>query len=71
MHRMSGHLARHIRTELELDDVERRISGADPIERANHAARHEAPEAFDGFGMDRANDVLGLAWPTQPCGNVM
>src|SRR5437868_6904438 len=44
--------------ELKLGDVERQIFGADFVERADHAALENRPEALDRLGMDRADDVL-------------
>ena len=44
--------------ELELSDVERKIFGANLVERADHAALHQRPEAFDRVGVDHADHVL-------------
>jgi hypothetical protein len=45
-------------TELELSDVQRQILAADLMERADHAALHQRPEAFNGLGVDRTDNVL-------------
>ena len=47
--------------ELKLGDIERQVLGADLVEGADHAALNEAPEAFDGLGVDCAHHVLALA----------
>jgi len=44
--------------KLKLRDVQREILGADLMEGANHTALEDRPEAFDGIGVDRADDVL-------------
>jgi len=45
-------------TELELGDIQRHIFAAHFVERADHATLEDRPEAFDGLGMDRADDIL-------------
>jgi hypothetical protein len=47
-------------SELKFCDVERHIFGADLMERADDAALEDAPEAFDGLGMNGTNNVLAL-----------
>ena len=44
--------------ELELSDIERHIFAAHFVERTDHAALEDRPEAFDGLGMNGADDVL-------------
>ena len=44
--------------ELELGDIERHVFAAHFVERADNAALENRPEAFDGLGMDCANDIL-------------
>ena len=44
--------------ELELRDIEREIFRADLVEGADNATLNERPEALDGFGVNRTNDVL-------------
>ena len=44
--------------ELKFRDVQRHIFGADFVERADHAALEDRPEAFNRVGVDRADDVL-------------
>ena len=44
--------------ELELGDIERHIFAAHFVECADHAALENRPEAFDGFGVNRADDIL-------------
>lgn len=46
--------------ERELRNVERQGLRADLVERADHAALQDRPEAFDGLRVDRADDVLAL-----------
>src|ERR1700730_4628459 len=45
-------------TELELGNIQRHVLAAHFVECANHAALENRPKAFDGLGMDCANDVL-------------
>lgn len=47
--------------ELELGDVQRQVLGRDFVVAAHDSALEQGPEAFDGVGVDRANDVLPLA----------
>src|SRR5229473_6731696 len=44
--------------ELELRDVQRQIFLADLVEGADHAALDDRPEAFNGVGVDRADNVM-------------
>src|ERR1700694_1327708 len=44
--------------ELELGDVQRQILFADLVESAYHTAFDDRPEAFNGVGVDRADDVM-------------
>src|ERR1700730_10962385 len=44
--------------ELELGNIERHVFAAHFVERADHAALENRPEAFNGLGMDCANDIL-------------
>jgi len=46
--------------KLEFRDVERHIFGADFVECAHNAAFENRPEAFNGVGVDRADNVLAL-----------
>jgi hypothetical protein len=46
--------------ELELGNIERHIFAAHFVERADHAALENRPEAFDGLSMDCADDVLAF-----------
>ena len=46
--------------ELELGNIERHIFAAHFMERADHAALDDRPEAFDGLSVDRADDVLAF-----------
>ncbi len=46
--------------ELEFRDVQREILGADLVERADHAALQDRPEALNGLSVDRAHDVLAF-----------
>jgi prevent-host-death family protein len=46
--------------ELELSNIERQIFAAHFVERANHAALEDRPEAFDDLGMNRTDDVLAV-----------
>jgi hypothetical protein len=43
-------------TELELSDIERHISAAHFVERTDHAALEDRPEAFDGLSVYCADD---------------
>jgi hypothetical protein len=45
-------------TELELGDVQRHVFSAHFVERADHAALKDRPEAFNGLRVDCANDIL-------------
>jgi hypothetical protein len=47
--------------KLEFRDIQREIFGADFVERPDHAALHEAPEAFDCLRVDRSDHVLAFA----------
>jgi hypothetical protein len=47
--------------ELKLSDVQRHVSRADFMERADHAALEDRPEAFNRVGVDRTDHVLLLA----------
>jgi len=47
--------------ELKLRDVQRQVLGADLVEGADHAALEDRPEALDGVGVDRADDIFALA----------
>jgi hypothetical protein len=47
-------------TELEFGNIERHIFPAHFVERADHAALEDRPEAFDGLSMDCADDVLAF-----------
>src|SRR5438128_2476531 len=44
--------------ELEFCDVQRQVLFADVVERADNAALNQRPEAFNGLGMDGADNVL-------------
>ena len=44
--------------ELELGNVQRQVFGADLVVAAHDAALEQAPEAFDGVGVNRADDVF-------------
>src|SRR5579863_5548334 len=44
--------------ELKFRNVQGKVFPADLMIGANHAALHERPEAFDGVGVDRSDDVL-------------
>src|SRR3984893_1288299 len=44
--------------ELELGNIEWHIFAAHFVECADHAALENRPEAFDGLGVDCANDIL-------------
>ena len=44
--------------ELEFSDIERHVFAAHFVERPDHAALEDRPEALNGVGMDRADDVL-------------
>ena len=44
--------------ELELGNIERQVFFADLVESANNAALHDGPKAFDGVGVDRADDMF-------------
>src|SRR5258708_25100085 len=44
--------------KLELIHVERKVLTRDLMERADDAALYHRPEAFDGVGMNRAENVL-------------
>ncbi len=44
--------------ELELGDIERHVFFADLMEASDDTALENRPEAFDGLGMNRADDVL-------------
>jgi hypothetical protein len=44
--------------ELELGNIERHIFPAHFVERADHAALENRPEALDGLGVNCANDIL-------------
>jgi hypothetical protein len=46
--------------ELKLGDVQRYIFDAYFMERADHAALEDGPEALDGVDVNRADDVLAL-----------
>ena len=46
--------------ELELGNVERQVLRAHLMERADHAALEDRPEAFNRVGMDRADNVVAL-----------
>src|SRR5690242_10606340 len=45
-------------TELELGDIKRHIFSAHFVERADYAAFEDRPEAFDGLGVNGADDIL-------------
>ena len=58
--------------ELELGDVERHVLPAHLVESADGAALEDRPEAFDGVGVDRADNVFSPAsWLTTPCGYIL
>ena len=44
--------------ELELGNIQRHIFPAHFVERADHAAFEDRPEAFDGLSMDCADNIL-------------
>jgi hypothetical protein len=44
--------------ELELGDIQRHIFSAHFVERADHAALEDRPEAFDGLSVDSSDDIL-------------
>jgi hypothetical protein len=44
--------------ELELRDIQGHVLFADLVERANHAALEDRPEAFDCLSMHRADDIF-------------
>lgn len=44
--------------ELELGNIQREVLLADLVVCANDAAFNQAPEAFDGVGMDRTHDIV-------------
>jgi hypothetical protein len=45
-------------SELELGNIERHIFAAHFVERADHAALENRPEAFDGLCVNCSNDIL-------------
>jgi hypothetical protein len=47
-------------SELELGNIQRHIFAAHFVERADHAALEDRPEAFDGLSMDRAYNILAF-----------
>jgi hypothetical protein len=47
--------------ELKLRDIQRHVFRADFMERANHAALEDGPEAFNRVCVDRTNNVLAPA----------
>jgi hypothetical protein len=47
-------------SELELGNIEKHIFPTHFVERADHAALENRPEAFDGLSVDCADDVLTL-----------
>jgi hypothetical protein len=47
--------------ELEFRNVKREIFPADFVIVADDPALHQRPEAFDGIGVDRTDDVLPLS----------
>jgi hypothetical protein len=47
-------------SELEFCEMEPKIFGADLVERSDHAALNQRPEAFDGLGVDRADNILAV-----------
>jgi hypothetical protein len=53
-------------SELKLGDVERHVPGRNLMECADHATFEDRAEAFDGIGVDRADDILPLLWSTTP-----
>ena len=46
--------------ELELGNIERHVFGAHLVERADHAALEDRPEALNCLRVDRADNVLTL-----------
>lgn len=52
------HIRAIIVAKLKFRDIQREVLGANFMERADHAALHQRPEAFDGLGMNRTADVL-------------
>src|SRR3954454_2936079 len=47
--------------ELELGDVQREVLGADLVEGADNTAFEDRPKAFNGVGVDRADDVFAVS----------
>src|SRR5579862_1508490 len=48
-------------SELEFRNIQRQVLAADFVIGADHAALYEGPEALNGVGVDRAEDVLPSA----------
>jgi hypothetical protein len=46
-----------VTAELELSNIQGHIFLADFVECADHAALKDGPKAFDGLGMNRADDI--------------
>src|SRR5664279_6226114 len=46
--------------KLELGNIERHVVPAHFVERADHSALEDGPEAFDGLSMDFADNILSL-----------
>jgi hypothetical protein len=45
-------------SELELGNIERHVFAAHLVERADHTALEDRPEAFDGLSMDCSDDIF-------------
>ena len=54
--------------ELELCDIERQVLFADLVECPDHAAFDQRPEALNRVCVNRADNILAVAWSTVPCG---
>jgi hypothetical protein len=52
--------------ELKLGNIQRQILAADLVERADHAALYQRPEAFNGLSADRADNAC-CSRPTGRC----
>lgn len=48
-------------SKLELCDVEREILSRYLVESPDHTALYQGPEALNGLGVDRANNILARA----------
>jgi hypothetical protein len=46
--------------KLKLRNIERHVFAADLLERADHAALKDRPEALDWLSVDRSDNILSL-----------